>query len=58
MLIFAIDDELPLLNEARRAIAEAAPDAELMTFSRAGEALDAIRTGGLFPDIVFSDADP
>ena len=55
MLIFAIDDELPLLNEARRAIAEAAPDAELMTFARAGEALDAIRTQSLFPDIVFSD---
>ena len=32
MLIFAVDDERLALNEAQRAIAEAAPEAEIMTF--------------------------
>ena len=43
MLIFAIDDEPPMLRDARRAIAEAAPDAALITFDSAEGALDAIR---------------
>ena len=55
MLIFAIDDERPLLAEAQRAIREAAPDAEIMAFSSAEDALDAIRTQGHSPNIVFSD---
>ena len=55
MLIFVIDDELPLLNEARRAIAEAAPDAEIVPYLSAKEALDAIKTQELSPNIVFSD---
>lgn len=55
MLIFAIDDERPLLIEAQRAIHEAAPDADLMTFSSAEDALDAIQAQGLSPNIVFSD---
>ena len=55
MLIFAIDDERPLLAEAQRAIREAAPDAEIMAFPLAEDALDAIRTQGLSPNIVFSD---
>ena len=55
MLIFAIDDEPPMLRDAQRAIAEAAPDALLMTFDSAENALDAIREQALSPDIVFSD---
>ena len=55
MLIFAIDDERPLLAEAQRAIREAAPDTEIMAFSSAEDALDAIRTQGHSPNIVFSD---
>ena len=55
MLIFAIDDERPLLNEAQRVIAEAAPDAEIMPFLLAKEALQVIKTQGLFPGIVFCD---
>ncbi len=55
MLIFAVDDERPLLAEAQRAIREAAPDAEIMAFPLAEDALDAIRTQGLSPNIVFSD---
>ena len=55
MLIFAIDDEPLLLDEAKEAIAEAAPDAELMTFSGALDALDAIREQGRSPEIVFTD---
>ena len=55
MLIFAIDDEPPMLRDARRAIAEAAPDAALITFDSAESALDAIREQSLSPDIIFSD---
>lgn len=55
MLIFAIDDERPLLMKAQQAIEQAAPDAELMTFSRGNDALNAIKEQGLSPNIVFSD---
>ena len=55
MLIFIIDDEPPMLRDARRAIAEAAPDAALITFDSAEGALDAIREQSLSPDIIFSD---
>ena len=55
MLIFAIDDEHLLLKAAERAIGEAAPSAKILTFIDALDALDAIKTQELFPDIVFSD---
>ncbi|MBR1689470.1 MAG: response regulator [Oscillibacter sp.] len=55
MLIFIIDDEPPMLRDALRAIAQAAPDAALMTFDSAEDALDAIKKQSLFPNIVFSD---
>lgn len=55
MRIFAIDDELPLLNTAKRTISEAAPDAEVFTFSTASSVLDAIENEHLYPDLVFSD---
>lgn len=55
MLIFAVDDERPLLSAAKRIIKEAVPEAEIMTFSYAAEALSAIKEKGLKPDIVFSD---
>ena len=55
MLIFVIDDEKPLLHDAQIAIEAAAPEAELRLFDRGAAALNAIRTEGLTPDIVFSD---
>ena len=48
MLIFAVDDGRLALNEAQRAIAEATPEAEIMTFLSASDALDAIKKQGLF----------
>ena len=55
MLFFAVDDERLALNEAQCAIAEAAPEAEIMTFLSASDALDTIKNRGLSPDVVFSD---
>ena len=55
MMIFAIDDEPKALRVLCRCVEEAAPGAELRAFDKAADALDAIRTGGLSPDIVFSD---
>ena len=55
MLIFAIDDERPLLTAAKRIIGQAVPEAEILTFSEAGKALDVITGQNLQPDIVFSD---
>ena len=55
MLIFAIDDEYPLLKEAERAIREAAPEAEVMAFLSARAALSVIETQGVRPNVVFSD---
>ena len=55
MRIFAIDDEPAMLEELREAIAAAAPDAELLEFRRAAEALSAITDHGAQPDVVFSD---
>lgn len=54
MLIFVIDDEESVLKETASVIEKAAPDAEIMTFNRALQALEAIRSGKR-PDIVFSD---
>ena len=55
MMIFAIDDEPKALRVLCRCVEEAAPGTELRAFDKAADALDAIRTGGLSPDIVFSD---
>lgn len=55
MLIFAIDDEPLLLRALHRAIAEAAPESEIMDFPLGTEAVRALEAGGPRPDIVFSD---
>lgn len=54
MLIFAVDHEPTMLRDSGRAIRTAAPEAELMCFELAADALAAIRDRGLCPDIVFS----
>ena len=55
MLIFALDDEPILLKQSESVIKQAAPDAEVMTFRRSADALEAISGQGLKPDVVFSD---
>ncbi len=55
MLIFAIDDEPKPLNRLHKAIREAEPEAEIRDFLLGAEAVSAIETDGLCPDIVFSD---
>ena len=54
MLIFAVDDERPMLAELHDAIAEAEPGAEIQDFKSAAELLSAIQAGKR-PDVVFSD---
>ena len=54
MLIFAVDNEPAMLRDAEQAIRKAEPEAQLMCFERAADALEAIRARGLSPDIVFS----
>ena len=55
MRIFAIDDEQAMLEELCDAIRQAEPEAEILAFRRAGEALEAVTGKGLRPDVVFSD---
>ena len=55
MLIFAIDDERPSLNAAKRIISEACPDAEIMAYKDACEALKTIAEDGIKPDVAFCD---
>ncbi|MBQ9060598.1 MAG: response regulator [Firmicutes bacterium] len=55
MLIFAIDDEKPLLRAAKRILGEAVPGAEILTFSDASCALSAAADPDSAPDLVFSD---
>ena len=55
MLIFEIDDEATVLEDARYVIRRAAPEAEVLTFSRAAPALEAVSGEGLRPDVVFCD---
>lgn len=57
MLIFAVDDELDALETNRSVLAEAAPEAEIRTFTRAVPALEAISRDGLRPEIVFCDVE-
>lgn len=55
MRIYAIDDEPKMLTMLHAAVAEAAPEAEILDFSRADSALAALETGNAPPDVVFSD---
>ena len=55
MLIFAIDDEQAMLAQLHEAIEEAEPDAQIMDFTRASDALKAITEQGIRPEVVFSD---
>ncbi len=54
MQIFAVANDPKSLEEIKTAIRKAAPDAALTGFALAGDALSAVRDGGLCPDIVFS----
>ncbi len=55
MLIFAIDDEKSALELLSSAIAEAVPEAEIMSFNKSSDALNSIIEDKKYPDIVFSD---
>ena len=55
MLIFVLDDEPLLVNAAVRIIRQVRPDAEIIPFFRAEQALERIKKDGLRPDVVFSD---
>ncbi len=55
MLIYAIDDEPNMLYLLHQAIAEAAPEAEIMEFFLAVDALACMKENNSFPDVVFSD---
>lgn len=55
MLIIAVDNDPTMLRDAEQAIRKAEPEAELMCFGLADDALEAIRAQALSPDIVFSD---
>ena len=54
MRIFIVDDETAALEEAKEAVAEALPEAEIHTFTRAADALSEADLGG-WPEVVFSD---
>ncbi len=54
MLIFAIDDEVNVLEEVADVIRKAAPDSEVVTFNRSLPALEELEKGKR-PDYVFSD---
>lgn len=55
MLIYAIDDESNMLYLLHQAIAEAAPEAEILDFSLGSQAVAFLEGGGARPDAVFSD---
>lgn len=55
MIIFALDDEPLLLRAAERAIREAVPDAEIMSFQHAADALKEVAENGITPNAVFTD---
>ena len=54
MMIFAVDHEPTMLRDSERAIRKSAPDAEILCFELAADALAAIHDRGLSPDIVFT----
>ena len=55
MLIFDIDDEPVLLDYSQKIIKKAVPDADIMSFRRASDALSLISEENINPDVVFSD---
>ena len=55
MRIFILDDEKMVLQYSEQVIRSAVPGAEIDSFLRASQALDAIRSGGKKPDAVFCD---
>ena len=55
MLIYAIDDESNMLYLLHEAIAEAAPEAEIVDFRLGSEAVAYIEKNNTHPDAVFSD---
>ena len=55
MLILVLDDEPIMLNSARKAVQEAAPDAETLSFSLPADALKAVQERGLSPNVAFVD---
>lgn len=55
MLIFALDDEPKMLTLLHMAIAEAAPEAEIMDFTYDEQLYEAITERGKKPDAVFLD---
>ena len=55
MLIFTIDDEPKSLRMLHKAIAEAAPEADIQDFPLGTAAIKAITEQGKRPDIVFTD---
>ena len=55
MTIFAIDDDPKALRVLCRAIAEAAPDAEIREFDQPADVIAAVGDGEV-PDVLFSDA--
>ena len=55
MLIFALDDEPMLLAQSESVLREAAPEATVMGFRRASDAIEAVEESGYRPNVVFSD---
>lgn len=55
MLIYALDDELILLDALEKAVAEAEPTAEIHSFSRAKLALKELAENDIHPDVAFLD---
>ena len=55
MIIYAIDDEPLVLETLRREIQDAAPGAELYTFSRVSALLSALSEANNNPDVIFTD---
>lgn len=55
MLIFAIDDERSALRVLHKAVAEAAPQAQIMDYASGIEAIGTMEKQSLCPDVVFTD---
>ena len=55
MLVYIIDDEPIALKASEQVVRRALPDADLMTFGSADDALEHLRTANEYPDTVFSD---
>lgn len=55
MRIYVIDDEPKMLRMLHDAVAEAAPEAEILAFSDAAEAMASLDDAAKKPDVVFTD---